>query len=362
MSSELRASVVVVAYNSARDLPGCLESLLPTLGPDDEVLVYDNASCDGSSAVAGRYPVRTVRSDENRGFGGANNRAAALTAGRYLVFLNPDTAVEPGWLDPLLEAIGDGPGLATSKIVLMDDPGRIDTCANRVHLSGVTVCRGHGQPATRYGATERVLAVSGAAFAVDRATWERLGGFDERFFMYLEDTDLSLRAALAGVPCWYVGSSRVRHRHVPRFGPRKIYWLERNRWLMVTKLWSGRTFVGLLPTLGLLEMLTWGYALLGGPSALRERLRASTWVLGHLPELFAARSRVQRARTTDDASVLARADWRLDLAEIASNEALARFLGWLLTPVLFLSYLVFSAVVRRADSGSTATLAGARLA
>jgi len=319
-----RASVVVVAYNSARDLPTCLESLLPTLGPDDEAVVYDGASIDDSAAVAARYPVRVERAERNEGYGAANNRAARLARGRYLVFLNPDTVVEQGWLDALLAPLADGPGLATPKIVLLDDPGRVDTCANSVHLSGITVCRGHGQPATRYADTERVLAVSGAAFAIDRATFERLGGFDERFFMYLEDTDLSLRAALAGVPCWYVGASRVRHRHVPAFGPRKLYWLERNRWLMLLKLWSPRTLVGLLPTLLLAEALTWGYALIGGPAALRARAQAYVWLALHPWLVVEARRRTQRLRRVCDAELLARCPSRLDATELVASPRLGR--------------------------------------
>src|SRR5207248_7000405 len=171
--------------------------------------------------------------------------------------------------------LGEGPALATAKIVLVDDPDRIDTCANQVHLSGITVCRGYGRPASAYGNVERVLAVSGAAFAIDRDTFERLDGFDERFFMYLEDTDLSLRAALLGVPTWFVPTSRVRHRHVATFGPRKLHWLERNRYLMLAKVWSGETLLALTPTLLLVELLTWGYAMLGGPVA--QRAKAGAW-------------------------------------------------------------------------------------
>src|SRR5213075_3250851 len=96
-------------------------ALLPTLGPLDEVIVCDSGSEDRSVAVASRYPVRVV-AEANLGYGGANNRAARLARGRWLVFLNPDTAVEADWLDRLLAPLGDGPALATPRIVLMDQP------------------------------------------------------------------------------------------------------------------------------------------------------------------------------------------------------------------------------------------------
>jgi hypothetical protein len=286
--------------------------------------VFDNASTDGSGPVAASRGVRVVRSERNVGFGGANNRAAALARGRWLVFLNPDTVVEPSWLDALLAPLADGPGLATAKLLLMERPERIDTCGNAVHLSGITVCRGYGRPAGRLVEQERVLAVSGACFVIDRASFERLGGFDERFFMYLEDTDLSLRAALAGLPCWFAPTSRVRHRHAPGFGTRKLYWLERNRYVMLLKLWSARTLLGLLPHLALMELLVWCYALLRGPSAVSAKRDAWRWLVDHAWLALQARRDTQRLRRVADAALLGRCAWRLDLAELVDSPWLRR--------------------------------------
>jgi GT2 family glycosyltransferase len=330
--------VVVVSHNSAADLVGCLDALMPTLGPDDEAIVYDSGSADQSVAVAGRYPVRVV-AGQNLGFGGANNAAARLAGGRWLVFLNPDTAVEPGWLDRLLEPLGEGPALATARIVLMDRPELIDACGNEVHLSGITVCRRHGRPAVGATATERVLAVSGAAFAIDRGSFERLGGFDERYFMYLEDTDLSLRAAIAGLPCWCVGASVVRHRHAPSVGPRKLYWLERNRYFMLLTVWSGRTLLGLLPSLALVEALTWGYALLGGPAALAAKARAWWDLLRNPWRLVAARRRAQKLRRVGDGELLDACARRLDLQELIGAPGLRAVAGALVGPVMGLCAL-----------------------
>lgn len=350
MAADTRASIVVVAHNSARDLPACLESVIATIGPTDEVIVVDSASADGSAEVASRYPVRVLRSDRNLGYGGGGNLGAAHAAGRYLVFLNPDTAVEPGWLDALLAPLAEQPGLATSKLLLMDDPTRLDTCANQVHLSGITVCRAYGRPAGLHPGLERVLAVSGASFAVDRHLFERLGGFDARFFMYLEDTDLSLRAALAGAPCWYVGGSVVRHRHIPSFVPRKMEWLERNRWLMLLKVWSLPTLLRLAPTLLLFEALVWTYALLSGPAAVRARLAAWRWLLAHPWTIVEARRRTQRLRVVPDGQLLARCTWRLDTAELVSSPALARAAEVVLTPLLALGRVCMGGSPQAASS------------
>ena len=191
----MRASVIIVSYNSREDLKRCLPSLLPSLGAQDEVIVVDNASSDGSAGwLAQSYPqIHLVNSPDNLGFAGGNNLGAHYANGRYLAFLNPDTVVEPGWLEALIAALESHPeaGLATSKILLLSDPERINTCGNDVHISGITLCRGMGLLRQSFSSQEEVSAASGAAFVIRKDVFEALDGFDERFFMYMEDTDLS---------------------------------------------------------------------------------------------------------------------------------------------------------------------------
>src|SRR5919204_388230 len=100
-------------------------------------------------------------------------------------------------------------------------------------------------------------AVRGACFAVPRPLFARLGGFDERLFLYFEDTDLSLRARLAGHRCLAVPGAVVVHDHRPGFSPAKLRYLERNRWWTLLKLYRVRTLLALAPVLGLSEVVAW---------------------------------------------------------------------------------------------------------
>src|SRR5215467_520095 len=103
----MRASVIIVTYNSRRHIERCLDALLPTLAVNDEVIVVDNASSDGTADfVSSWHPdLRVVHAGWNRGFGGGCNLGASLSQAAYLAFLNPDTEVRAGWLDTLIRGL-----------------------------------------------------------------------------------------------------------------------------------------------------------------------------------------------------------------------------------------------------------------
>ena len=127
-----RCSIIIVNYNGRRYLDDCLDSLIHDLNQNDEIILVDNASSDGSvEHVAHKFPqVRVIRNDTNLGFSQGCNIGAQAATGHYLAFLNPDTVVVEGWLDALINALQDTPqaGLATSKILLLNNREVINTC------------------------------------------------------------------------------------------------------------------------------------------------------------------------------------------------------------------------------------------
>ena len=343
-----RASIVIVSYNSRRHLERCLLSVRSTVGAACEVIVVDNASTDGSADfVAQHFPwVKLVRNRVNEGFAAATNRGVALSGGRYVVALNPDTQVTPGWLEALLAPLeswrekGEEPvGMSTACVLMMDQQGVVNTCGNTMHVSGITVCRGLERRADDPALLEActVTAVSGACFAISRLLWDWLGGFDPSFFTYMEDTDLSLRARLAGYRCVYAPWSVVRHSYTGGFSARKLYYLQRNRLLMLLKCYRGRTLLLLLPSLLLAEALTWGYALRGGKQTARAMWRAYRWLWAHREEMCRKRAETQRLRRVSDADLLGSMAWRLDAQQIA-GQALGRLLGAALNPLFHLQH------------------------
>jgi GT2 family glycosyltransferase len=313
-----RASVIVVNYNGRMRLGRCLYSLLEDR-QEYEVILVDNASTDGSVDYVEQFfpKVQVIRNETNRGFGQGNNAGVRRARGKYLAFLSPDTAVEPGWLEALIAALETDPqaGLATSQILLLADPGRINTCGNDVHYTGLTLCRGMGMDRSAFADLTEVTAVSGSAFATRREIFEALGGFDETFFLYMEDTDLSWRARLGGYRCLYVPQSIVFHDYSLRFGPRKTFYQERNRYLLLLKSLRWRTLLVLLPALLLAEAVTWGFALLRDRRRLANKLQAYTWVVQHWGKIMASRRQVQATRQVSDRDLVAGCTHRLDFEQ-----------------------------------------------
>lgn len=320
----MRATVLIVTFNSREVVPRCLDALQATIGPTDEVVVVDNASPDGTAdLIAASYPwVRLVRAGQNGGYGAANNLGATTARGGHLVFLNPDTVPQPGWLDALLDGLGTGEDvLATAMLLLASAPGQVDAFGNEVHISGITTCHGWGQPAERYAQPSEVGAVSGAGFALSRRLFHRLGGFDARLFLYFEDTELSLRARLAGCRCVAVPGARVLHDHRPGFSAAKLRYLERNRWWTLLKLYRWPTLIALAPVLALAEVVAWGMAARSGWHHLVAKAAAWGDLLRWLPDLPAARRAASRLRTVPDHALLRRHTTHLRFSQVDCGPA-----------------------------------------
>ncbi|MDQ0377051.1 glycosyltransferase [Amycolatopsis thermophila] len=180
-----------------------------------EVVVVDDASPDDSAEQLAACPgVRLVRTHANLGFLGAVNLGASHARGEFLVLLNNDTEVRPGWLDALTGVVRaeESIGLAGAKLVYPD--GRLQECGGIVFADGSAANYGHGGDPDdpRYQAVRDVDYCSGAAILVRRELWERLGGFDERYSpAYYEDTDLAFAVRDAGYRTVVVPDAVVVH-------------------------------------------------------------------------------------------------------------------------------------------------------
>ncbi len=241
-------SVVVVTWNRRELLRACLASLARQTHPSFEVLVIDNASEDNSAAMvlelAESYPVplRLIANSTNAGFCAANNQGFAASQAELIALLNNDAEADPVWLESLESVIGlyDDVGMAASKILVWEDPRKIDKCGHLIYPDGQNRGRGSGQrDRGQFERVEEVLWPDGCAALYRRAMLEDVGFFDEEFFAYADDAELGLRGRIAGWRCFYAPRAVVRHHRGATLGigsARRLTLIERNRVLLVVKL------------------------------------------------------------------------------------------------------------------------------
>jgi GT2 family glycosyltransferase len=235
-----RVAAVVLGWNGREDTLACLGSLARASYPALSTVVVDNGSTDGGpEAVAAEFPdVRLLRLGENRGFAGGVDAGVtvALDGGADLVLLlNNDATVEPGFLEPLVEAASaDGVGAACAQI--------LDAATGRVWYAGAGYDprRGHQGRHTGFGdvrlppqtAPYETDRACGGAMLIPRPALERVGLLDEALFAYAEDVDWSLRARVAGLSILVVPASVVHHRVSAATGgaasPDSLYYALRN--------------------------------------------------------------------------------------------------------------------------------------
>lgn len=280
----MRLSVVIVSYDSARFLPATLEAVREQLEPDDEVIVVDNASRDGTADLVAPW-ARLERMPVNAGFAAGCNRGAALARGELLLFLNPDAVPEPGALAAM--RAGAARWDVLQGLVVGDD-GAVSSAGGEIHYLGIAwAAHGDAPPAPR-----EVGFASGACLAIARDRFLALGGFPERFFMYCEDVDLSLRARLAGGRVGIEPAAVFRHDYAFLKGADKWRRLERNRWWTVLRTYPVPLLAAVLPAMLALELVLLVVAARGG--WLGAKLRAMGEVARSLPATLRERRDVQR--------------------------------------------------------------------
>lgn len=300
LSAAPQLSVIIVAWNCRPALEQCLESLKPALaGIPAEIIIADNGSSDGMVEWLCRQvpEARVLAFPENLGFSAAANRAAGHARGEFLWFLNPDTMVEPEAPANLLAALEKNPDIGAAGPQLLTPEGRPYILSARCFptlwtellekagLQGLSFSR---LAVTPGNGTAEVPAVSGAALCVRRRAWEEVGGFDERYFLYVEDIDLCRALGAAGWKIYHVGRAKVRHwggvssaRFADDAGIQALVSLQRYFSKHHGRL-VGHAYRGMISLLSLIKMAVFGVGMVFVPKvrgrvALHRRVLNALW-------------------------------------------------------------------------------------
>lgn len=266
--------VIVPAFNGG----GMLERFLSTfhdttVGRNVLLLVVDNHSNDETvSLIRSRAPeAELICNQENRGYAGACNQGMKIALARgadVCILANQDIGFEQHWFEPLVSALvkDHTVGAAQPLILLYPETHLINSCGNALHYLGFGFTRDYRRGVAEYSAKEQTECAycSGALVAYSSAALSRVGLFDESYFMYHEDTDLSWRMRSAGYRTIVVPESRVTHEYEFSRSIKKFYFIERNRLLTLFRNYEARTLFLILPMLAFWEGGLLLYSLLGG--------------------------------------------------------------------------------------------------
>lgn len=267
MTSPL-VSAIVVNWNGGAMLLDALGSLFAQTWSRLEVILVDNASTDGSADRAiGCFGNRliVIRNSRNEGFAGGNNAGFKAATGDWMFLLNSDAVCDPDVISQLMQFAADKPdvGQLACRVVQLDKPHVFDSAGLLLYPDGVSRPRGwQEKDQGQYDRAEEVLAPHGCACALRKVMLDQIGVFDEDFFCYFEDLDLGVRGQLAGWKCWYVPTTRVRHRKSTTAGNYsvfKAFHVERNRLYCLWK-WMPRFLVFVAPLFTLNRYAMQGYA------------------------------------------------------------------------------------------------------
>jgi GT2 family glycosyltransferase len=290
-------AVVVVTHQSIEHLPGLVAALAGQLRDEDELVIVDNASTDGTPDLARSLQarLRVLETGENLGFAGGCHIGVRSTRAPLLLFLNPDCQPQRDCLEELRRAAARHPDWGAWQAVVLLDDEHINTSGGVVHYLGMGWAGDCGGPLSALPGQDREIAFpSGAAMVVRREAWIALDGLDREYFMYGEDLDLGLRLWLHGYKVGLVPSARVNHGYEFDKGRSKWFWLERNRWRTVLSVYPAALLALLAPALLAAELGL--LAVAGRQGWLGAKLRAQAAAIRGLPNTLARRRTVQRGR------------------------------------------------------------------
>jgi len=246
-------SIISVNYNQAEVTCEMVASVLKASYPRVEIIIVDNASpTDNPAIIKERFPeVELVLSTKNLGYAGGNNLGIQHAKGDYLLFLNNDTEVEPGFLEPLIDLFLSNPkaGIASPKIIFYGTDNLIQYAGSKGINSktgrSITIGNMEKDVGQHDRSTTTALA-DGAAMMVPMEVVMRVGLMPELYFLYYEELDWCEMIKRAGYICHYVADSKIYHKESTSVGKAsvlKTYYMNRNRLLFLRRNTSGLAFL-----------------------------------------------------------------------------------------------------------------------
>ncbi|MFA5047538.1 MAG: glycosyltransferase family 2 protein [Patescibacteria group bacterium] len=337
MIANKKIAIILPTYNGKDLLPDCLASLERQDYPPEllTIIAVDDNSTDGTVEYLQKNQpqIKIISNQKNRGFAAVNNQGYDLARQfhpDYLVLLNQDTIVDVGWLKSLIGTISQDKNIAIvqPKILLHPETNLINSFGNSIHFLGFGFCNYYRHPDNLPATLPFELPyASGAACLIDLKALEKVGLFDDRFFMYHEDVDLGWRLRLAGYKILLDPSAVIYHKYNYSKAVYKFYHMDRNRWLVMLQNYRLGTLLLFAPALIVMELGIILFSIKNG--WFKEKIRGWRWILRHWSEIMARHSEIQsKMRRVGDREIV-----RLYVGSIKFQDVDNALLKCLVNPV-----------------------------
>lgn len=203
-----KVSIIIVNYNGKELLKKCLDSLFKIEYDNFEVIIVDNNSTDNTiEFITENYPfIQILKLDSNKGFAEPNNLAAKIAKGDFLLFLNNDTVVTPNFISEMMKILEHDKTIGICQSLLLKPDGSIDSSGDFIDKLGVVY-----NSKTKIKEIRNISSARGASMLIEKKIFNKLGGFDEKFFFSFEDVDLGWRTWILGYKVVIVPNSIVYH-------------------------------------------------------------------------------------------------------------------------------------------------------
>lgn len=314
-----KVSVIIVNWNGKQYIERCLVALMGQTVKPLEIILVDNASSDGSVDIVRTFPsVRLIALEQNVGFAQGNNLAfeSVCDESEWIALINPDAFAEHCWLETLMVAAESNPGFDVfgSKLINANEPILLDGTGDAYHMSGLVWRMEQGVSVLNsVKNVSEMFSPCAAAALYRRNVLQKLGGFDEDYFCYVEDVDLGFRLRLAGYRCLYVSQSVAHHVGSGMTGGQHssfaMYHGHRNLVWTFVKNMPGILFGLLLPLHVALNLFCIIWFVLCGKG--RVILRAKRDAVLGLPRMWRKRQYIQKTRSASVGEIWRQLDKRM---------------------------------------------------
>ena len=270
MSENPLVSIIILNYNAGDLLLNCVDSVFKSTYPNFEVIIVDNLSTDNSHIRCKEKfeKIQLIENKKNLGYCEGNNVGIKSANGEFILILNPDTIVDPDWLNELFHAYHKhGEALYQPKHLSLKEKSSIMSTGNMMNVFGFGYAREKGEKdVNQHNAIEQIGYASGTCLFVPSSIFKNVGLLDPFIFLYHDDLDFGWRAAQLGIKSYYVPSSVIYHAesYLLRWNAEKFFWLERNRKYCLLTHYSKETYAKMRSSLFLVDLCVWMFYLSKG--------------------------------------------------------------------------------------------------